>query len=118
MSKQDRTGKPDYGIHSDGEYQITQDLRGIARQSLAMISDEAVEAAAKAQYEFRSSGFHAWEDLSEHEKSEAIAAQQFALEAAAPYLLADAWESSYGLGYADCKVGAAPTRTNPYRSQS
>jgi hypothetical protein len=51
------------------------------------IAEDAVEAAAMAAYEFRFSGLKAWDDLSEHEQSEAIAEQEFALEAAMPHML-------------------------------
>jgi hypothetical protein len=36
------------------------------------------------------------------------------LEAAAPYMLAEAWDEGYTLGYADCANKQEPNRPNPY----
>lgn len=92
----------------------------------AGIPAAAIDAAAKAAYEFRFSGFKAWDDLSEHEQSEAIAEQAFALKAAAPHMLARAFDEGQksGARHADRLVAAAkigrpelpgPISPNPYR---
>ena len=36
------------------------------------------------------------------------------LEAAAPYMLAEAWDEGYTLGYADCANKQESNRPNPY----
>ena len=47
-----------------------------------------------------------------------------ALEAAAPYMLAQVWQDAYGQGVEDERTSAAvgadygPNRNNPYRSQA
>jgi hypothetical protein len=78
-----------------------------------VIPAEAVEAAAKAAFarthphgNFRL----AIRELQDRYLSEARAA----LEAAAPYMLAEAWEEGYTLGYADCANKQESNRPNPY----
>lgn len=73
---------------------------------------EAVEAAARAMAQFED-----WGHVSDEKKAHLRRSAKRALEAAAPHLKAEAWESAYALGYADRNVGAEPTRTNPYRSK-
>lgn len=77
-----------------------------------VIPVEAVEAAAKAVYE--DTFGKSWEDESEDYRNELRETQRLALEAAAPYMLAEAWDEggraatgTYDTGY--------PSR-NPYRT--
>jgi len=55
-----------------------------------VIPDEAVEAAARAAYEFRHGGYKAWDDLAPVEQCEAEAEMRYALRVAAPHLMARA----------------------------
>ena len=78
-----------------------------------VIPDAAVEAAAAAHLEER--GESTWEDLTEHGRLQRRLWMRAALEAAAPHMLAQAWEAggraatgTYDTGY--------PAH-NPYRSQ-
>lgn len=75
------------------------------------ISDEAVEAAAKATYS--SDGLNAWtlEDVSTHNHYRRKA--RASLEAAAPHLMAQAWDE--GVAYV-FEGGAEVSDENPYRS--
>jgi hypothetical protein len=84
-----------------------------------VIPADAVEAAAKALATDRKA-----EHWFSEEEWEGIIADQYkepyrrkaraALEAAAPYILAQAWEEGYTLGYADCANKQESNRPNPY----
>lgn len=79
-----------------------------------VISDEAVEAAAKAVY--HTSGRARQMPYSvarEACESEARAV----LEAAAPHLMAAAWDEGRGAGFRDAYVDEEEEEPNPYRSQ-
>ncbi len=89
------------------------------------ISDGAVEAAANAISEasgMRFDGF--WsrvEDLEPEDREYALMEARAALEAAAPHLLAEVWQSAYSQGVEDERTSATagldygPNRNNPYR---
>lgn len=69
---------------------------------------EAVEAAVDALVDSR---------LGDHKGingEELVEAASAALEAAAPYIQAEAWESGYTLGYADCANKQESNRPNPH----
>ena len=81
-----------------------------------MISDEALDAAVDALVASK---------LGDHKGingEEFVEAAQAALEAAAPYMLAGAWEEGYGAGWNDCLLdlqnGGAKMSRNPDRSQA
>lgn len=76
------------------------------------IPDEAVEAVAKVFYEDGWTGPPFWESLDADDPSrlEYLATTRTALEAAAPHLLAEAWDE--GLD-----AGLNGGWNNPYRSQ-
>lgn len=94
------------------------------------ISDKAVEAAANEISKssgMRFDGF--WsriEDLEPEDREYALAESRAALEAAAPYLMAQAWEEGvevYPLCYAAVACGACPAcmgpdPVNPYRNEA
>jgi len=67
------------------------------------IPDAATEAAAKMIAGIEQTDWERWEDIAEH-----------ALRAAAPFLLAQAWDE----GYTMCEVDSPyePDSPNPYRS--
>ena len=77
-----------------------------------VIPAEAVEAAAKAIHE--AGGFYKWEDPEGWREQAANLEARPALEAAAPYMLAQAWDEGYTLGYADCANKQESNRPNPY----
>ena len=77
-----------------------------------MIPDEAVEAAAAAHYDSSPAHRATWVQLSAGHKRELMAPTRAALEAAAPYLLAAAWEEGYE-GAVDAYDGR--NVSNPYR---
>lgn len=82
-----------------------------------MISEEAVEAAAMAHFENGWGDSRKWEDAEVEAQSEARNDMRAALEAAAPHLLAQAWQEGNDIGYneAECHGdGDGPSR-NPYR---
>ena len=79
------------------------------------ISNEAVEAAAKALWEPNERDDE-WVGEFDSYKDYLREYATKALEAAAPHMLAAVWEEAYGLGYADHNVGAAPTRANPHKT--
>lgn len=73
-----------------------------------MIPAQAVEAAAKAYRDQQSElGYPKWEDLPEDGREWRRGYMRAALEAAAPHMLADAWQRGNR---------AALGRDNPYRS--
>jgi len=76
-----------------------------------VIPDEAVEAAAKASFAAR--GGVDWDSQSEHLRSTETAFTRAALEAAAPHLMAAAWDE----GYRECyeRQMYEPVPVNPYR---
>jgi hypothetical protein len=78
-----------------------------------VIPAEAVEAAAKglAAANLR---FKPWDDLDDVARNHFMRDARAALEAAAPYMLAEAWEEGYTLGYADCANKQESNRPNPY----
>lgn len=90
------------------------------------IPDEAVEAAAWAAYELKPVELFGrehpitWEQLSDSPlgqrcKDNELAKARAALEAAAPHMLAEAWESG-NRAWEDELLGNA-AGTNPYRSR-
>ena len=78
-----------------------------------MITDAAVEAAAKRSYAAKFGD--GWEGVI-HKRGWLYEARQ-ALEAAAPHMQSRAWEEGYGLGYSDhmWDKGHEPRARNPYR---
>lgn len=91
-------------------------------QDHQVIPDEAVEAAAKAAYEFRYSGYKSWDELTPLAQCDAEAEMQYALLAAAPRMLAEAkaegWDEGLAAGLAEWDdhqdIGNEPP--NPYRN--
>lgn len=88
------------------------------------IPDEAVEAAARAAAKDEDASN--WDDEHEHYRNGWLNRMQVALEAAAPHLMAEAFEQGQksGLRHADRLVAAAkigrpelpgPLSPNPYR---
>lgn len=81
-----------------------------------MISNEAVEAAARAAYNLTHTT--KWVQLSLGYKRELMLTARAALEAAAPHMLAEAWMEGEAAGYVN---HAAEHRgdeyANPYRMQ-
>lgn len=75
------------------------------------ITDEAVEAAAAANFGSK----RGWADAGDAYKAAARAQARRMLEAAAPYMLARAWNEGY-----DYHRGITPDGLtgNPYRSQA
>lgn len=72
------------------------------------ISDEAVEAAAKAMYELHRYGRRSLGGYTHDARA--------ALEAAAPYMLAEAWRDGCAEGLAcDWDKGAEHLPLNPYK---
>lgn len=89
-----------------------------------MIPAQAVEAAAKAHFE-RDGG--RWDDWTQEDKAVEMEDMRAALEAAAPHLMAEAFEQGQksGMRHADRLVAAAkigkpelpgPISLNPYRT--
>lgn len=81
-----------------------------------MIPDDAVEAAALAlasKYDPRGEGGHGGEIW-----NRMVVDVRLALEAAAPHIMAGAWESGYTLGYADCANKQEPNRPNPHKEEA
>lgn len=79
-----------------------------------MIPAEAVEAAARAAYEFRFCGHKAWGDLTPLAQCDAEAEMQYALLAAAPHMLAGAWEEGRDAEF-QRSVMKRQSDPNPYR---
>ena len=76
-----------------------------------MIPDEAVEAAAKKLYQ--AGGLVVWDSEDESIRNYFRRNARSALEAAAPHLMAAAWEEGRIDGYADAQRGF-DTAMNPY----
>ena len=70
------------------------------------VSEEAVEAAARAHYDSSPTYRATWVQLSAGHQRELMAPIRIALEAAAPHLTGAVWEEGYAQGhkhgYADC----------------
>lgn len=84
-----------------------------------MISDEVLEAAAAANYEARTG--KKWSVASTVWKALERSWMLRSLEAAAPHMLADAWdegEQSGAMNHAAEEYPEAKDITNPYRSQA
>ena len=83
-----------------------------------MIPDAAVEAAARGMLANSNWGDR-WDDLSDLHKGWWRAQATFALEAAAPHMLADAWEAGWkassGWGIYIDMGGDEPNTDNPYK---
>lgn len=84
-----------------------------------MISDEAVEAAAKALWQtdqHDDAWVNEYTEYMDYLRAEATKA----LEAAAPYIAARAWEEGEKTGYSNCLAveHGLEQATNPYRSQA
>lgn len=76
-----------------------------------MISDEAVEAAAEAAHLSKLTGVR-WDDIPQWKKVDRLSEARAALEAAAPYVAAEAWdEGRESVDFDSCGL-------NPYRSQA
>lgn len=72
-----------------------------------MIPEAAVEAAAKAHFEISTNQYMPWEQIdAAYRSAEYIFPMRAALEAAAPHMLADAWQRGNR---------AAVGRDNPYK---
>jgi len=123
-------------IDADGSAHITDDtgecwcnpsIITVEAKEPGMISDEAVEAAARTLLALSTHGFP-WGDLIPEAQARYKAEARAALEAAAPYMLAPAkaegWRVGYEQGWKDGgdseRTGEdyGPHRTNPYRSQA
>jgi len=95
------------------------------------ISEEAVEAAARAM---AMHGWGAWEFVPDEMRTLFLRDARIALEAAAPHLLPEVWQSAYYQGVDDertsqanpgiagcfcsdspCRCIITPARVNPYR---
>lgn len=96
-----------------------------------MISDEAVEAAAKASYALRPATFYlddavvTWDQLvksssGHRRKAQQLAEAHAALEAAAPHIIREAQAEAWDEGYQGCydRYMYEPVPPNPYRSQA
>lgn len=82
-----------------------------------MISDEAVEAAAIANYEARTG--KQWSDAPNGEQAIERSWMRRTLEAAAPYMLADAWDAGGEAAIEREHTYGAEEKakfSNPYRS--
>jgi hypothetical protein len=79
-----------------------------------MIPDEALVAAAYALYRDANPDSELkWYDIGFHEQDELLRPARGALEAAAPYILADAWDEGYR--EADYDAPHSDKTPNPYR---
>ena len=87
-----------------------------------MIPDEAVEAAAKVLFDASpiSRGHQPWGDaMGERIRQQFIADARIALEAAAPFIAAQAWDEGEQAGYinhANEQWSGASPMNNPYGS--
>lgn len=79
-----------------------------------MIPNEAIEAAAKALWEPNEHGDE-WAGEYETYKDYLRAEATKTLEAAAPYMLATAWDEGREEGYEVGRGLGAPENLNPYR---
>lgn len=77
-----------------------------------MISDEAVEAAAKALFE---ESVTPWRMAAKEERVIFRRRARAALEAAAPHLMAESWDQGYDEGLSAGR--GSRSDANPYRSQ-
>jgi hypothetical protein len=89
-----------------------------------MISDEAVEAAAKA---LAAQGWGGWEHVPNELRRAFLRDAKITLEAAAPYMLAQVWAEGHHTGWSDrdddAQSGWTPSgytsnTPNPYSSQA
>jgi hypothetical protein len=84
-----------------------------------VIPNDAVEAAAKALWTPSNEG-DTWESEYEPYKDHTRAEAKRALEAAAPHLMAGAWDEGFDKGFYDPKAGSywdasESTAVNPHR---
>lgn len=85
------------------------------------VSDEAVEAAAKAEFEFEFGKTLAdWADMCDDTRARYRRRSAAALTAAAPFIAAQAWDEGFEKGsdwgeWAGAPVREQPSDTNPYR---
>jgi len=86
-----------------------------------VIPDSAVEAAARAFWEDGTN--HSWADEDSGVRGECLASMRTALEAAAPHLMAEAWESGWANArgnylalYQGQDIPEWVTLRNPYRA--
>jgi hypothetical protein len=99
---------------------------GCMSEDKNMISDEAVEAAAMAF--FGTLALSKWEDLGSLTRAAYRSKARAALEAAAPHMLAEAWDEGHEDGFWNGRLSHGDTEaltgiehakaTNPYRSQT
>ena len=81
------------------------------------IPDEAVEAAALALLE-RDYGVRDWSIVTEQVKGNYLDEARTALEAAAPHLMAQAWDEGERVGFEESFRDNDPRHTrNPYRAE-